>query len=128
MYSAVFFGWPVTTISPSRCTSTPTCSMDVASSTSVGDDDRPAAVRPGQICVAVLPEFVHRRGRVERRVEGLLQLGEALGDPAARHSPGQFVHDRPSPPRAHLTAAAAGREMSSSTSRRIPASSRVEVK
>ncbi len=36
MYSAVFFGWPVTTISPNRDTSTPTCSIDVASATSTG--------------------------------------------------------------------------------------------
>ena len=34
MYSAVFFGWPATTIRPSRVTSTPTCSIDVASTTS----------------------------------------------------------------------------------------------
>ena len=33
MYSAVFFGWPTTSISPSRSTSTPTCSIDVARTT-----------------------------------------------------------------------------------------------
>ena len=36
MYSAVFFGWPVTTISPKRETSTPTWSIEVASTTSTG--------------------------------------------------------------------------------------------
>ena len=37
MYSAVFFGWPTTSIRPSRCTSTPTWSIEVASTTSNGD-------------------------------------------------------------------------------------------
>ena len=32
----MFFGWPVTTIRPSRPTSTPTWSMEVAKATSVG--------------------------------------------------------------------------------------------
>src|SRR2546430_4589232 len=36
MYSAVFFGWPTTSISPSRSTSTPTCSIEVARTTSNG--------------------------------------------------------------------------------------------
>ena len=36
MYSAVFFGWPTTSISPSRWTSTPTCSIEVARTTSNG--------------------------------------------------------------------------------------------
>ena len=36
MYSAVFFGWPTTSISPSRGTSTPTWSIEVASTTSNG--------------------------------------------------------------------------------------------
>lgn len=40
MYSAVFFGWPVTTMSPNRETSTPTCSIDVASTTSTGPRSR----------------------------------------------------------------------------------------
>ena len=36
MYSAVFFGWPTTSIRPSRVTSTPTWSIEVASTTSNG--------------------------------------------------------------------------------------------
>ena len=36
MYSAVFFGCPTTSIRPSRGTSTPTWSIDVASTTSYG--------------------------------------------------------------------------------------------
>ena len=37
MYSAVFFGCPVTTISPNRDTSTPTWSIEVARTTSTGE-------------------------------------------------------------------------------------------
>src|SRR5215831_8962669 len=40
MYSAVVFGWPATTIRPSRCTSTPTETMLVARSTSRGRLER----------------------------------------------------------------------------------------
>ena len=36
MYSAVFFGCPTTSISPKRATSTPTWSIEVASTTSTG--------------------------------------------------------------------------------------------
>ena len=40
MYSAVFFGWPTTTISPKRGTSTPTWSIEVASTTSTASVSR----------------------------------------------------------------------------------------
>jgi hypothetical protein len=39
MYSAVFFGCPATTITPRRFTSTPTESMLVASTTSIGAEE-----------------------------------------------------------------------------------------
>jgi hypothetical protein len=42
MYSAVFFGCPTTSIRPRRCTSTPTCSIEVASTTSNGESLRAA--------------------------------------------------------------------------------------
>ena len=42
MYSAVFFGCPTTSISPSRWTSTPTWSIEVASTTSNGSSLRAA--------------------------------------------------------------------------------------
>ena len=46
MYSAVFFGWPTTSISPSRCTSTPTWSIEVASTTSNGISLRAGTLLP----------------------------------------------------------------------------------
>ena len=95
MYSAVFFGCPVTTISPSRCTSTPTWSMEVASSTSVGYA-RPA-VRFRYSSGFCRQQIQPRRG-VQRRVETMLQLREAFRDPAARHPPGQFLHPRTAAP------------------------------
>ena len=52
MYSAVFFGWPTTSISPSRCTSTPTCSIEVASTTS-NDISLRAATRLPAFCSAI---------------------------------------------------------------------------
>ena len=56
MYSAVFFGWPVTTIRPKRDTSTPTCSIEVASTASTG-------VRPraGRALEPVGQRMVQRR-------------------------------------------------------------------
>ena len=39
------------------------------------------------------------------RVEAVLQVGQALGDPAGRHPPGQLLHDRRPPPGADLLAA-----------------------
>ena len=46
MYSAVFFGCPTTSINPSRGTSTPTCSIEVASTTSYGVASRSATFSP----------------------------------------------------------------------------------
>ena len=46
MYSAVFFGWPTTSIRPSRSTSTPTCSIDVARTTSNGRTGRSGTFSP----------------------------------------------------------------------------------
>ena len=46
MYSAVFFGWPTTSIRPSRVTSTPTCSIEVASTTSNGCAPRSGTALP----------------------------------------------------------------------------------
>ena len=52
MYSAVFFGWPTTSIRPSRCTSTPTCSIEVASTTSNGESRARGRPSCRRVCAA----------------------------------------------------------------------------
>ena len=67
MYSAVFFGWPTTSISPSRCTSTPTCSIEVASTTSNGSASPARHLLAGVLAAAIRSCIAV--GRVEVRVE-----------------------------------------------------------
>jgi hypothetical protein len=66
MYSAVFLGWPTTSIRPSRWTSTPTWSIEVASTTSKGESVRYAVLLAG---ACVRDALASARGGVVVRVE-----------------------------------------------------------
>jgi hypothetical protein len=77
MYSAVFFGWPTTSIRPSRLTSTPTWSIDVARTTSKGLVARLGAACPpcGARGIPRLP-VESKSGRTDRHlVQGRGDVG-----------------------------------------------------
>lgn len=112
MYSAVLFGWPLTTINPMRLTSTPTDSILVASTISM------ARVSPfSQVGLNLTSSW-----------------SSFLGISLFATQRGQFVHDAYrtlAQPRslhvAHLDAIGTGLT-SSSASRRMPPKSRRELK
>ena len=119
-----FFGCPATTISPSRWTSTPTESMFVARSTSIGRR---------WTCL-----FSFVRARAPRRVgiERLLEPIEHHRDVRSKSARGELLEVPQSGVRRAQVAGDPARDRrgrracltSSSTSRRIPPSSRSELK
>ena len=92
MYSAVFFGCPTTSISPSRCTSTPTCSIEVASTTSNGSVFGRVELLAGVLRLDPVP---HRGGGGVVRVELQRQIVQGAADVDRGDPGGQLAGDEP---------------------------------